>query len=189
MNKLELKKEMLNKRRSLSKDDVQNFGNIIFNKVINTLKVINSDVILCYVSFDNEVDTYKLINYFLSTNKKVGIPKVENNNIIFYYIDNLESLLPGKYGIMEPSAKTQVNIDDIKKALLIVPGTSFSFEGNRNGYGKGYYDRFIKKYRPKCLIGLAYEFQVLESIYSEDYDQKLDIVITEENIYNTKKEE
>lgn len=176
---------MLNKRRSLTPKDVQNMGKMIFNKLIELPEYQNSKLVLCYVSFDNEVDTLGIISYSLACGKKVGIPKVIGNKIEFYYIDDLSRLHKGTYGILEPETNNKVPLKEARESLLIVPGTSFSPSGYRNGYGKGYFDKFIAKTKPKYKIGLAYDFQVLDNIYSEKYDEKLDIVISDKNIYNS----
>ena len=81
--------------------------NIIFHKVINNEKIIKADTILIYVAKDEEVATKKLIEYFLK-NKNVAVPKIENNEMNFYYINSLNDLEKGYFGILEPTTKDKV---------------------------------------------------------------------------------
>jgi 5-formyltetrahydrofolate cyclo-ligase len=63
--------------------------------------------------------------------------------------------------------------------LLIIPGIAFDLQGNRIGYGKGYYDRFLFSRKAKCIIGLAYEIQIINEIPNNDHDIPVNIIITE----------
>ena len=67
-----------------------------------------------------------------------------------------------------------------KVDVVIFPGAAFDIEGNRIGYGKGYYDKYISKltYQP-YKIGICYDFQLLDEIPSDTHDIKLDKIITE----------
>ena len=85
-----------------------------------------------------------------------------------------------QYGIPEPNSGIVVNPD-----ILLVPLVAFDKNLNRLGYGAGYYDRAIKSLRKKkktIAIGLAFDFQELNSIPISSYDQKLDYVVTNKNI-------
>jgi len=68
--------------------------------------------------------------------------------------------------------------------LIINPGVVFDRQLNRVGYGKGYYDRIlVRKRKDAKVIAVAYEFQVLDEVPAEKHDIKMDMIITEENIY------
>jgi 5-formyltetrahydrofolate cyclo-ligase len=66
--------------------------------------------------------------------------------------------------------------------MLIIPGIAFDLSGNRIGYGKGYYDRFLSSKKAKHTMGLAYEIQVLNNIPNNDLDVPVDIIVTEKRI-------
>ena len=68
------------------------------------------------------------------------------------------------------------------KALVIVPGVIFSKEKFRIGYGKGYYDKFISKNRYNFYLGICFENQVIDHFEYDKFDEKLDAIITEENV-------
>ena len=70
-----------------------------------------------------------------------------------------------------------------KLDLVIVPGIAFDKKGHRIGYGYGYYDRFLKTIKKKAVkIGLAFDFQLIESIPEEEHDVPMNIVVTDKEI-------
>jgi 5-formyltetrahydrofolate cyclo-ligase len=85
----------------------------------------------------------------------------------------------GKYGILENSMSDSI-IEEMD--LLIVPGIAFDLQGNRIGYGKGYYDRFLSKRKANYIIGLAFENQIINKIPKTAYDIPVNILFTEKRI-------
>lgn len=148
---------------------------IIFEKVIKNSKVLEAKTILIYVSKDSEVDTFNLIEYFLKY-KNVAVPKTHNNEIEFYYIKSLDELELGSFNVLEPTPNNLVT--DFTDSVSITPGIAFSKDNYRIGYGKGYYDRFYSKNKV-FSIGLCYKECLTNNIYPNEYDQKLDEVITD----------
>ena len=91
-------KKSLRKKYLLLRKDVsckKEKDNIIFNRVISNDKVTLADTILIYVSLDDEVDTRRLINYFLESGKKVAVCKVLGKEMKFYYINSFDDLTFG----------------------------------------------------------------------------------------------
>ena len=129
---------------------------------------------MTYVSLKNEVDTIKLIKHSLEREKKVAVPKCEGNYIVFYYINNLEDLKEGSFNILEPKANQMVK--DFNNSICIVPGIAFDKQNNRIGYGKGFYDRFLKDYKG-IKIGLTYKECICDKIDVDENDVKMDKVI------------
>lgn len=173
-----MKKEFLRKKYKEKRDNIKNKvtkDNLIYQKVINNKDILSSKTLLIYISINSEVDTIKIINYFLNT-KNIAVPKVIDNNMYFCYITNLNDLTPGKYNIPEPTNENIVT--DFDNAICIVPGICYDKENYRVGYGKGYYDRFLSKNKIKT-IGLCYKECMIEKIDNDKYDYKIDEVITE----------
>ena len=183
--KKNLRIEMKRKRSSLSIERLLVYSSHIFESVVNRKEYINADVILAYVSFSSEVDTHFLIQHALKNGKKVAVPKVfDNNEMRFFFIDSLDELKPGAYGILEPDPVSELIIDENKNYVILLPGVAFDDEKNRLGYGGGYYDRYLEKYSFIFKIMLAYELEKLDNTLPTDrHDVKPDIVITELNTY------
>lgn len=172
-------KEILRKKYLLIRNNIKNKDikdNIIFNKVINNSRIKNASTILIYVSLEMEVDTKRLIKYFLKE-KRVCVPKVIKDGVMqFYYINEINDLSVGYKGILEPTTKTIYKND--YDSVCIVPGICFNNEGYRIGYGKGFYDHFLEKYKG-YKIGLCYQDLVIDEKFREEHDIKVDEIITE----------
>ncbi len=78
-------------------------------------------------------------------------------------------------GIPEPVADEPVAEDST--ALVLMPGVAFTKSGDRMGYGGGYYDRFLAAQPEHPTVALCYDFQILESLPTEEFDIPVDIVL------------
>jgi len=173
-----MKKEFLRKKYKEKRDNIKNKvtkDNLIYQKVINNKDILSSKTLLIYISINSEVDTIKIINYFLNT-KNIAVPKIIDNDMFFCYVTNLNELTSGKYNIPEPTNENIVT--DFDNAICIVPGICYDKKNYRIGYGKGYYDRFLSKNKIKT-IGLCYKECMIEKIDNDKYDYKIDEVITD----------
>ena len=98
----------------------------------------------------------------------------------FYSWSKNHPLKINKFGIPEP-VSSKVFYPDI----LLVPMVAFDEKLNRLGYGGGFYDRYISKLiiRKKILlVGLAFSFQKVKKLSTNEYDMKLDYILTEKNL-------
>jgi 5-formyltetrahydrofolate cyclo-ligase len=97
-------------------------------------------------------------------------------------------LVPGSFGILEPDISVCSEADIKTADLIITPGLSFDLKFNRLGYGGGYYDRVLTGAGTKSRkIALAFDLQILDNIPSCPHDCKVDMIITESNIYRNYK--
>lgn len=178
MNKKEVRKLIREKRESLSADYINSASMNIFKllKDSNYLDKLNN--IMSYLDFKNEVKTDRINDWIKSNSKKLYLPRVIDKENMIIIEDNGEfSLSP--FGNREPiGSEYEGNID-----LIIVPGVAFDKFGNRIGFGRGYYDRFFNKYPNAKRVAIAFEIQIVEEIETDIYDKKIDILITEKNIY------
>lgn len=150
--------------------------NIIFDRVISNDKVILANTILIYVSLKYEVDTRRLINYFLVSGKKVAVSKVLGKEMKFYYINSFDDLILGYKNVWEPKEYC-VMVSDFSSSISITPGICYNRIGYRIGYGGGYYDRFYKKVN-LYKIGLCYKEFLIDDEFNDIYDVAVDEIIT-----------
>lgn len=170
-------------RLNLTKEQVAKDSELIYNKIIENKIFERAEVIMSYMSFQNEIDTERINSYILSCGKKLLLPKMIDREIIKAIEYTGEFKIDNSFGIKEPVGEIyNGNID-----LIIVPGVVFDREGNRIGYGRGYYDRFLKLYPRTRKISLAYEFQILDRLEVEEHDEKIDEIVTKNNIIRIKK--
>lgn len=169
---------MLEKRNALAAGDVERHSRFIQEHVIRSKEFQSAMVVATYFAFGSEVRTNLIIEQARKLGKMVALPSVEGNRIAFYEMSSGKHLVTGRFGMMEPLPYGPVDAIN----LLVVPGIAFDRKGYRLGYGKGYYDRFLSGKRGIFSIGLAYNFQLLESLPHGKHDKKLDAVATEEGV-------
>ncbi len=197
MKNLETKKEIRNlilkKRALLTEEERKNGSSVITDKITSHPLFVWADEIFCYVSYGTEVSTHELIRRSWDTGKKVAVPKVQGKHkMSFFYIDSFEKLHPGTMGILEPVEETEpadesfevgVQTDTKRRVLVIMPGTAFDRQGNRIGYGGGFYDVYLKQHPDYQRIAAAFQIQITDEIPIEAHDIRPDYVITEKECY------
>lgn len=135
-----------------------------------------------YVALRYEVDTHELIRRMLRGGKQVVVPRVAGENTLQqYFINDFTELQAGAFGIPEPPSDSDRLAALESFDLVLVPGLAFDRTGHRLGAGKGYYDRFLAGLQvPK--IALAFAFQLVERVPIEPHDQRVDIIVTENEV-------
>lgn len=172
-DKKSIRKNIIAKRKSLEHQEIVTKSSLISNRIIESEIYNSSNVIYCYSSINNEVSLDELIKDIFSKGKILALPKVIDNDLVFYEVDNFDKLQPGYYNILEPVDCKEASEPD----LIITPGVAFTKAGNRLGYGGGYYDRFFERYPDVYKIGVAFDFQILDGIPIEEHDFILDEII------------
>ncbi|MDY1590654.1 MAG: 5-formyltetrahydrofolate cyclo-ligase [Methanofastidiosum sp.] len=144
----------------------------------------SAKTIFTYVSKDKEVDTIDLITHSITLGKVVCVPltKKESNSLEIREIKDLMDLKIGNFSILEPNQNTKItNPEEIE--LLFIPGLAFGGRCERLGRGGGYFDRFLMS-TSGLKVGLAYDFQIFDSLPIRKHDIKMDIIITNRQIIN-----
>lgn len=140
--------------------------------------------VMTYVSFGSEVRTDAALEKILSDGKTAAVPLCgDGAEMTARVIRSRDELSPGAYGVPEPPESAPLIAKD-KIDLIIVPGLGFDKSGYRIGYGKGYYDRFLKDYRG-AAVGLCFGACLLEKICRGPHDRKVGFIITESGIIKT----
>ncbi|MGN0026781.1 MAG: 5-formyltetrahydrofolate cyclo-ligase [Clostridium sp.] len=183
MNKEEkkiLRNKILIIRNSLDKEVKEAMDDEIYNKLIMSDLYIKAKNIFIYLSFGSEIQTNNIITKALRDEKEVYIPKVYKKNKLMKAVrlKSFNDLKENSMGILEPIDDSNY-IDKREIDLILVPGVVFDLNGNRIGYGGGYYDRYlqdIKEIRNKVV--LAYDLQIVDSINPDIHDIAFDYIIT-----------
>ena len=186
-----MRKKWIEARNALSLEEVRDKSSRIAGRLMAYDSYQRAGTVFFYCSKDREVQTRDLIEKALQDGKKVVLPLcLEGSDLQARYIRNLfRDCTEGAWGLMEPALDRtrEARIEDVD--LLIVPGIAFDLKGQRMGWGKGYFDRFLKRLRPGQLkIGLAFEAQVAPILETEPHDQKVDVLITENRIIKCKED-
>lgn len=175
LNKETLRRELLNRRRSMDKCTKQKSDDFIHTKLMALMDEIKPRQALCYVSTPIEVDTRRFLSEFL-TRGEVYVPRCAEGNMRFFRIRSLTELRAGAFGIPEPVGSEEFRGG--RDSVCITPALSFDRSGYRLGYGGGYYDRFLKSY-PGLSVGICYR-SFLGEIPREPFDFPVDLLITDE---------
>lgn len=180
MDKAELRKCLLEKRNSLSRDEVLSASESIIRKIDALIKKNKSMLILGFMPLGNEIDLRPLYEKILAGYYKdefdiditLGLPRVCGKEMRFFKVSSIKNLEKSKFGIMEP----EINSEEIiaKDAHVLVPLIGLDKNKKRLGFGGGYYDRYFGKHRENTLYGLAYDFQVDIDFDVNEYDIAMD---------------
>ncbi len=180
MDKFQIRKKILETRKEKYAKDLLIEPNKIL-KILEKIK-INNITIGGYYPYNYEIDTTEILKKLQKRNYKISLPKIcKKNQMNFFEWSFEDPLSINIYGIPEPISKTLVYPD-----ILLVPLVAFDNELNRLGYGGGYYDRYLGKnlnFKKIIKIGLGYSFQEIHKIPINQYDMKLDYIITEKNLF------
>lgn len=171
LNKSNIRKTILDKVNKITDRTERSF--IMKNDLIDYLDGYNN--IALFASLSNEIDTFPLIEELLKMGKNIYLPKTSGEDINFYQINDLVTLVVSKdkYKVREPSIGDVVNPNIFD--IIICPGVGFDKNNNRIGHGKGYYDRYLLNVScPK--VGLCYKEQLVDEIPVENNDVKMDMV-------------
>jgi len=173
---------MLATRHHLPAEEQLRAGDIIRSALTALPEYAAASSVALYAAFRNEVPTSGLIRQALSAGKEVLLPAVAGQGLVFRSIRCETDLVPGRYGILEPNDSCPQKEPDLVD-LFVIPGVAFDLGGHRVGYGRGYYDRTLHRYESGGkLIGVCYDFQLVEAIAGEPHDVIMDMVITERRV-------
>lgn len=178
MNKNEIRKINKELRNNISKDDIKDKSKKACEIFLNSSLYKNSDTVMIYFPLGNETDTSFIIEKIIKDKKTGVLPftDIKTNEIIPIKFDEATIFKKGAFGILEPVKKTEVLKKNINVA--VIPGIAFDKTGQRVGFGKGYYDRFLKD-TEIIKVGFCYDFQVTDKIIADPFDIKMDYLITE----------
>jgi 5-formyltetrahydrofolate cyclo-ligase len=176
-----LRAQMRDKRNAIPPHAYAQKSALVREKLESLEQFKKSEHILVYLSKEKEVDSHGLVRDLINKNKSVYAPKVHGQDLHAYHIHRWSDLEPGQFDILEPINHHE-RIPLEKLDLILVPGIAFTPDGHRIGYGKGYYDALLKD-MDAIKIGLAFEEQIVDDFPREDHDIPVDIVITDQNIY------
>lgn len=179
--KAEIRKAVRTRREAMSPGEVAGLSALVLDWFWTIPDVGLRKVYALYAPTRNEVDVLPLAEELLAAQKIVLLPRTvrDNRRLDFCRIQSPRDLVPGNFGILEPGPGCAL-WDAAQIDTVVIPGVAFDRAGHRLGFGGGYYDRFLPRLSPGTLkVALAFDFQLLESLPVEAYDQCVSIVVTD----------
>ena len=181
--KAAMRKLMIERREHLLEVERVHMDEVITEHILAHIAYRCATTIAVYLDFRGEVSTQRLIDQAWHDGKIVVAPRVLRGDAhmeMFRLIPTMQVEF-GAWQVPQPvlpSDKENMN-DPVMPQLLIVPGVAFTPCGDRLGYGKGYYDRYLSRTNTGVVrIGIAYDLQVVDQLPIHDLDQRMDWIIT-----------
>jgi len=171
------------KRLSLTKQEVDHLSQRVCEQ-LDKLSIwrLKHYHIFISISKYNELDTSSIINKLKSEQKIIIVPKISNNELVHVAINDDTEFSLNDYGIREPNNGNHFIIENLD--IIFIPLLAFDIEGHRVGYGKGYYDRFLKLTNNSTLkIGLSFFDPINKILDIDDNDVKLDYCVTPKQVH------
>jgi 5-formyltetrahydrofolate cyclo-ligase len=183
--KKDLRKIITQKRDLIKKNSKLEFNLEEFNKLSKYINFDEINYVASFISIRSEISTGQLNERIIELKKTLLLPviKKDSQELIFKKYHSNKTLKPGKFNIPEPINESE----SITPQLFFVPCLGFDLSGYRLGYGGGFYDKTFAKYEKLNLkfysIGYAFDDQKQSQIPKEEFDYKLDFVLTEKQLY------
>jgi len=183
-----LRQAMLQRRRALPPETAAAAGAAVARRVLALPQWTDAREVLAYLPVKGELDTRTIAEAVLAQGRRLLLPRCRDGapgQLDLGCVGCLAEATPGHYGIPEPPAENCLVPEAFVPDLILVPGLAFDRLGRRLGFGGGYYDRLLAL--PMAahaqVVGLGYDFQLVEHLPAEAWDRPVDTVITEQTTY------
>jgi 5-formyltetrahydrofolate cyclo-ligase len=170
--KQSMRELLIQKRRMLSAEDRANLSALVLSQLEKMTVFREAKTVLLYYPKNNEVDVLPLFKRY-KRDKVLLLPGTHRDGMTANPYEGNDKMHRGKVGIPEPTTPAYEGQIDV----IIVPAVAFDKAGNRLGRGGGYYDRFLKKQTHATIIGVGYDFQLVEEVPVRKHDQKMHRII------------
>lgn len=179
--KQHLRREVAKRIAALTPADRMLASRDICKALVAMPQVKSARQILCYSAMPDEVDLWPAIELFALDDKGIYLPRCKGNDIECVRFESQGQLAASGFGIMEPSVGEIANPSVLD--LVLAPARAFDLNGRRLGRGASFYDRFFSAENFKVLkCGVAFDFQIFDSIPAEKHDIPVDVIVTEKRI-------
>lgn len=160
---------------------------LIARRCLGDFVFMKGAIIAGYAAVRGEVDPFPLMAALANNGHPLCLPRAHSDVLTFHSWKPGDLLVTGRMSIPEPDAKARERRPD----LILVPLLAFDRNGYRLGYGGGYYDRYLSEHRAKRsvrAVGIAYAGQQVDALPHDDFDEKLDAVVTETQVIRFEKD-
>jgi len=183
--KAEVRKSCLAQRAALGEKERESRSRIIQQKLQDLPEFQQAQTVMSFLNFRDEVETTALAEAMIAGKKKLVLPCCAPHGILLpnEVRDLTADLESGAWDIREPKLTCE-RVEPSEIDLIIVPGAGFDLQGNRLGYGGGFYDRFFMLLNPLTpRIALSFQCQVIAQVPVDEHDVKMTMLITEDEVY------
>jgi 5-formyltetrahydrofolate cyclo-ligase len=174
----------LGAREALSHDERGRLAAAVRERALALPELADAATVLLFASFRTELDTIPLAEWVLRQGKRLCLPRILRPGVMaaFQVRDLAADLEQGTWDIPEPRAGLP-EVPPAEMDLIFVPGSAFDEEGNRCGYGGGFYDAYLCQTRPGVpWVALTFEAQLVPAIECEAHDLPVTAIVTEDRV-------
>lgn len=175
MDKKALRAHIREQKRTMTESQIAEKSAALAEMFLQCAPYKQAKTVYGYLPYNQEVRTVPILAQALRDGKAVAVPKVYGDTMRFILLSDLGAVAKGYSGIPEPIADGPVATDET--ALVLMPGLAFDPQGNRMGYGGGFYDKFLEAEPNHPTVALCYDFQILPHLDTEDHDIPVDLVL------------
>ena len=174
LTKSEIRNSSFKLRKSLSITKFYKSYNATKN-FLKYFEVFLNGAVGCYWPLSNEIDTRPIISFLIKKKIPIALPLISNGKMIFKLWKPQDQLYYSKYKFYSPNFNNKTLIPKI----IITPSLAVDSEGNRIGYGKGFYDKYYNNNKSVIYIGYVYAEQSFKALPFEKHDLKLNAIVTD----------
>lgn len=177
MDKKELRKQIRAAKKAVPFCEKCSRSLPIMQQVEQLPQFREAQTILLYWSMEDEVQTHDFVNRWYQQ-KTLLLPCVDGDDLRLRQYTGPECMKEGEqFGIGEPTGPEFTDLDAVQ--MIIVPGVAFDSHNNRMGRGRGFYDRLLKSTPNAFKVGVAFNFQMVPLVPTEEFDVPMSAVLTE----------
>jgi len=180
MDKKALRAEIKAKKRAMTEEQIAATSDALAQQLYAHPAYQKASSIFGYLSYNQEVRTMPMLEQAQRDGKRVAVPKVIGDTMIFIWLDDLSRVELGYCNIPEPIDNGPEAVDET--ALVMMPGLAFDPTGRRCGYGGGFYDRYLEEHPNHPTLAMCYGFQMFDRLETDPHDIPVDYVLSQEVI-------
>jgi len=185
----ELRQRNRKLRAELEVKQLEVAADALAERILSLNEYRQAQHIAAYFAVNGEIGLTSLIDHALSQGKAVYLPNLDQQALRFSPYFHGQKMRTNKFRLPEPDVDESEMLAPAELDLVLAPLVVFDENRNRIGMGGGFYDRsfaFRKNPEPKrpVLIGVAHELQKVERIVPQDWDVRLDMIVTDQAVYS-----
>ncbi|WP_078552829.1 5-formyltetrahydrofolate cyclo-ligase [Bacillus alkalicellulosilyticus] len=182
MGKQDLRERIKHRLMQIQEFTFEHKCKLIEKQVMSLSSWRKAQTVAITISRGTEIHTYPIIMEAWKQGKTIAVPKTypKTKKMEFLLIDSFKQLKPTYFSLLEPVERCPLITKD-KLDLVVVPGLAFERSGYRLGFGGGYYDRYLQDYNGDT-ISMAFEEQLVATVFPEQYDIPVSTIVTEKQI-------
>lgn len=167
-----IRRQILAKRKALNSEYINHYQPLLDEKLVEFIQQFSS--IAIYSAIQNEVSVDCVMDHI--SHDAIALPKINHNDeLVFVNYEDPSLWQRGQYNILEPTA----SMIDFVPEVFFVPLTAIDHVGTRIGMGKGYYDRYLASCQDSVLVGVGWDFQLVDDVLlRQHHDVPMDYFIS-----------